>query len=181
LFFNHNIWGQVTNSMDALLILLSLGPGYHNPGGQDITIPLGSWYPGPRLNRINTISIQVRCIFFFRSLSRKNLQVKHAWLGAIWDGWPTEKFSRVRMSEDKVCTKDSWWYVGTISTWLVACIELTRLSACFDQARDRDWLHAYKDVVQHVDVQAITFFSLPAYMRRDGAGDNRWWARLAGG
>jgi hypothetical protein len=43
-------------------------------------------YPGPRLNRINRVFIPTRCIFFFGSLSRKNLQVKRAWLGAIWDG-----------------------------------------------------------------------------------------------
>jgi hypothetical protein len=47
---------------------------------------LGMGYPGPRLNRINSVSIKTRCIFFFGSLSRKNLQVKRAWLGAIWDG-----------------------------------------------------------------------------------------------
>jgi hypothetical protein len=35
-------------------------------------------YPGPRLNRINRVSITTRCIFFFGSLSRKNLQVKRA-------------------------------------------------------------------------------------------------------
>jgi hypothetical protein len=35
-------------------------------------------YPGPRLNRINRVIISTRCILFFRSLSRKNLQVKHA-------------------------------------------------------------------------------------------------------
>jgi hypothetical protein len=58
--------------------------------------------------------IPTRCIFFFGSLSRKNLQVKRAWLGAIWDGLPTEKFSRVRISEDKLHTKDSCWSVGTI-------------------------------------------------------------------
>jgi hypothetical protein len=40
-------------------------------------------YPRPRLHRINRVSIPIRCIFFFRSLSRKNLQVKRAWLGAI--------------------------------------------------------------------------------------------------
>jgi hypothetical protein len=50
----------------------------------------------------------------FGSLSRKNLQVRHAWLGEIWDGWPNGKFSRVHMSEDKVCTKDPCWSVGTI-------------------------------------------------------------------
>ena len=72
------------------------------------------WYPGPRLNRINKVSIPTRCIFFFGSLSRKNLQVKRAWLGVIWDGWSTEKFFRVRMSEDKVRIKDSYWSVGTI-------------------------------------------------------------------
>jgi hypothetical protein len=43
-------------------------------------------YPGPRLNRINRVFIPTRCIFFFGSLSRKNLQVKRAWIGAIWDG-----------------------------------------------------------------------------------------------
>jgi hypothetical protein len=32
----------------------------------------------------------------------------------IWDGWPTRKFSRVRMSENKVRTKDPCWSVGTI-------------------------------------------------------------------
>jgi hypothetical protein len=42
-----------------------------------------SW---PRLNRTNRVSIPTRCIFFFGSLSRKNLQVKRAWLGTIWDG-----------------------------------------------------------------------------------------------
>jgi hypothetical protein len=31
-----------------------------------------------------------------------------------WDGWPTGKFSRMRTSEDKVCTKDSCWYVGMV-------------------------------------------------------------------
>jgi hypothetical protein len=51
----------------------------------DILAP-GMGYPGPRLNRINRVSIPTRCIFFFESLSRKNLQVKRAWLGAIWDG-----------------------------------------------------------------------------------------------
>jgi hypothetical protein len=43
-------------------------------------------YPGPRLNIINRVFIPIRCIFFFGSLFRKNLQVKRAWLGAIWDG-----------------------------------------------------------------------------------------------
>jgi hypothetical protein len=51
----------------------------------DILAP-GMGYPGPRLNRINRVIISTRCIFFFGSLSRKNLQVKRAWLGAIWDG-----------------------------------------------------------------------------------------------
>jgi hypothetical protein len=79
-----------------------------------IAWPLGWWFLGPRLNRINRVSIPTRCIFFFGSLSRNNLEVKRAWLGAIWDGWPTGKFSRVRMSEDKVRTKDSCWSMGTI-------------------------------------------------------------------
>ena len=51
----------------------------------DILAP-GMGCPGPRLNRINSVIIPTRCIFFFRSLSRMNLQVKRAWLGAIWDG-----------------------------------------------------------------------------------------------
>jgi hypothetical protein len=50
----------------------------------------------------------------FESPSQKNLQVKRAWLKAIWDEWPIGKFSRVRTSEDKVHTKDSCWSVGTI-------------------------------------------------------------------
>jgi hypothetical protein len=48
----------------------------------DILAP-GMGCPGPRLNRINSVIIPTRCIFFFGSLSRKNLQVKRAWLGAI--------------------------------------------------------------------------------------------------
>jgi hypothetical protein len=76
--------------------------------------PIGWWYPGPMLNRINRVFILIRCIFF-ESLFRKNPQVKRAWLRAIWDGWLTEKFSRVRMSEDKVRTKDWCWSVGIIS------------------------------------------------------------------
>jgi hypothetical protein len=51
----------------------------------DILAP-GMGYPGPRLNIINRVFIPIRCIFFFGSLFRKNLQVKRAWLGAIWDG-----------------------------------------------------------------------------------------------
>jgi hypothetical protein len=51
----------------------------------DILAP-GMGYPGPRLNRLNRVIISIRCIFFFGSLSRKNLQVKRALLGAIWDG-----------------------------------------------------------------------------------------------
>ena len=51
----------------------------------DILAP-GMGCPGPRLNRINSVIIPTRCIFFFGSLSRKNLQVKRAWLGEIWDG-----------------------------------------------------------------------------------------------
>jgi hypothetical protein len=51
----------------------------------DILAP-GMGYPSPILNRINRVSIPTRCIFFFESLFRKNLQVKRAWLGAIWDG-----------------------------------------------------------------------------------------------
>jgi hypothetical protein len=51
----------------------------------DILVP-AMGYPGPRLNRINRVFISTRYIFFFGSLSRKILQVKRAWLGAIWDG-----------------------------------------------------------------------------------------------
>jgi hypothetical protein len=79
-----------------------------------ISWPLGWYNPGQRLNRINSVSILTRCIFFFGSLTRKNLQVKRAWFEEIWDGWPIEKFYRVCMSEDKVCTKDPCWSVGTI-------------------------------------------------------------------
>jgi hypothetical protein len=50
----------------------------------DILAP-GMGCPGPRLNRFNRVIISTTCIFFFGSLSRKNLQVKCAWLGAIWD------------------------------------------------------------------------------------------------
>jgi hypothetical protein len=58
-----------------------------SPKGVDCDILAhGMGCPGPRLNRINRVYIPIRCIFFFGSLSRKNLQVKHAWLGAIWDG-----------------------------------------------------------------------------------------------
>jgi hypothetical protein len=60
----------------------------------DILAP-GIGYPSPMLSRINSVLIPTRCIFFFGRLSLKNLQVKRAWLGAIWDGWPTGKFSRV--------------------------------------------------------------------------------------
>ena len=86
--------------------------GIYNP--YVISWPSRWWYHGPRLNIINRVLIPTWCIFFFRSLSRKNLQFKRAWLGAICDGWPTGKFSWVRMSEDKVRTKDSCWSVGTI-------------------------------------------------------------------
>jgi hypothetical protein len=51
----------------------------------DIMAP-GMMISWPRLNRINRVSIPIRCILFFESLSRKNLQVKRAWLGAILDG-----------------------------------------------------------------------------------------------
>jgi hypothetical protein len=61
--------------------------GYRSSKGVDCDILApGMGCPDPRLNRINSVLIPTRCIFFFRSLYRKNLQVKHAWLGAIWDG-----------------------------------------------------------------------------------------------
>jgi hypothetical protein len=43
----------------------------------DILTP-GMGCPGLRLNIINSVIIPTRCIFFFGSLSRKNLQVKRA-------------------------------------------------------------------------------------------------------
>jgi hypothetical protein len=46
-------------------------------GQCDILAP-GMGCPGPRLNRINSVIIPTRCIFFFGSLPRKNLQVKRA-------------------------------------------------------------------------------------------------------
>jgi hypothetical protein len=60
----------------------------------DILAP-GMRCPGPRLNRINSVIILTRCIFFFGSLSRKSLQVKRAWLGEIWYGYRPEVFSGV--------------------------------------------------------------------------------------
>jgi hypothetical protein len=61
--------------------------GSRSSKGVDCDIlALGMGCPGPRLNRINNVIIPTRCIFFFGSLSRKNLQFKRAWLGAIWDG-----------------------------------------------------------------------------------------------
>jgi hypothetical protein len=41
---------------------------------------------------------------------------------------------------------------------LVACIEIIRLPACFDKARDFDWLLGYDDAGQHAGVQARPFF-----------------------
>jgi hypothetical protein len=52
-------------------------------------------------------------LLFWKPIS-KELQVKNAWLGEIWEGGPTGKFSRVHISEDKVRTKDSCWSVGII-------------------------------------------------------------------
>jgi hypothetical protein len=61
--------------------------GHRSSKGVDCDIlALGMGCPGPRLNKINRVSIPTRCIFFFGRLARKNLQVKHAWLGAIWNG-----------------------------------------------------------------------------------------------
>jgi hypothetical protein len=64
-----------------LFITADLSPP-PEPYNCDILAP-GMGCPGPRLNRINSVIIPTRCIFFFGSLSRKNLQVKRAWLGAI--------------------------------------------------------------------------------------------------
>jgi hypothetical protein len=75
----------------------------------DILVPMDDDILAPRLNKINRILKPTRRIFFFRSKSRKNLGVKRACPEQSWDGWPTRKFSRVHMSEDKVCTKDSCW------------------------------------------------------------------------
>ena len=88
----------------ALGFLPSIKPKHSRTSPQqtcDILAP-GMGYPGPRLNRINRVFIPTRCIFFFGSLSQKNLQVKCAWLRAILDEWPTEKFSRVRTSESRL-------------------------------------------------------------------------------
>jgi hypothetical protein len=64
-----------------------LGRRSSKGGGVDCDIlARGMGYHGPRLNRINSVLVPTRCIFFFGSLSRKNLQVKRAWLGTIWDG-----------------------------------------------------------------------------------------------
>ena len=45
----------------------------------DILAP-GMGCPGPRLNTINSVIIPTRCIFFFGSLSQKNIEDKRAWL-----------------------------------------------------------------------------------------------------
>jgi hypothetical protein len=57
-----------------------------------ISWPPGWWFTGSSLNRINRVFIPIRCIFFYESMSWKNLQVKRVWLEAIWDGWPTGSF-----------------------------------------------------------------------------------------
>jgi hypothetical protein len=81
--------------------------GHRSSKGVDCDI-LAPWmgYPSPRLNRINRVFIPIRCIFFFGSLSRK--------------------FSRLCMSEDKVCRKDSCWSVGQYMV-LESCQELVPL------------------------------------------------------
>ncbi|TVU01059.1 hypothetical protein EJB05_53492, partial [Eragrostis curvula] len=67
---------------------------------------------GKGLNRIDRILISTSCNFFSGSSSRKNSEVKRAWLGAMGDrpGSP----SRVRTSEDKVRRKDMCWYVRSV-------------------------------------------------------------------
>jgi hypothetical protein len=106
-------WNCHMTTLDTHMWLRGEVPGL-GLTDEDVSLLRGwiviSW---PKLNIINSVLIPTRCIFF-GSLSRKNLQVKHAWLGAIWDRWSTGKFSRVRMSEDKVHTKYSCWSVGTI-------------------------------------------------------------------
>jgi hypothetical protein len=70
----------------------------------DILAPRMGYF-GPRLNRINSVFIPIRCIFFFGSLSRKNLQVKRAWLGACWgEGEDATLRSSIRLSR---CTDGS--------------------------------------------------------------------------
>jgi hypothetical protein len=103
-----------------------------------------------------------------------------------------EQFQRlvVDLNTHQVTNKcNVWTYPGgatrysshrTQTTWLVACIEITRLPACFDQARDSDWLLGYEDAGQHAVVQARPFFSLPACACGDGADDDRWGARRVG-
>lgn len=70
------------------------------------------WYHGLRLNIIDIILILIRCILFFRNLSRKNLWIKHVWpkknlrigdwpVSLLGDAW-------VRIK----CRKDLYWSVG---------------------------------------------------------------------
>jgi hypothetical protein len=71
-------------------------------------------YPGRRLNRIDRILIATRCIFFSRSLLERTSRLSVIDSKQFWDRWLTEKFSLVRMSEDKVRTKNLCWSVGMV-------------------------------------------------------------------
>jgi hypothetical protein len=51
---------------------------------------------------------------FFGSLSQRTSKLSVLGLEQFRMGDRPGSFSQVRMSEDKVCTKDSCWYVGTI-------------------------------------------------------------------
>jgi hypothetical protein len=51
---------------------------------------------------------------FLEACLKRTFGLSMIGLEQSWDGWPTEKFSWVRMSEDKVCTKDSCWSMGMV-------------------------------------------------------------------
>jgi hypothetical protein len=51
----------------------------------DILAPWDGDFLAQDLIELIEYPLPTRCIFFFGSLSRKNLQAKRAWLGAIWD------------------------------------------------------------------------------------------------
>jgi hypothetical protein len=78
-----------------------------------ITWSCGLWNPRPSLNRINRIYIQQGAYFLEACLERTS---RLSMLGPkkSWDRWPTEKSSRVCMSEDKVHTKDSCLSIGLV-------------------------------------------------------------------
>jgi hypothetical protein len=64
-----------------------------DPNGWNIVVFWSGWavVSWARFYRTNDISIQTWFAFVFLILVRKNLRVKHAQLGQIWDGSPDEK------------------------------------------------------------------------------------------